>query len=370
MKRTIYIACIIALIAAIIVMPAAAFEPGECDIEVHLGDSIDTKVDSASDGQTVCVYAGTYGGFITIDTPNIILKGEGAAVVTYDGESDHKIIIGDTMDASGCILEGFTIKGDEAGADLVRPLAPDCIVRNCVFEGMTNDLGVLLQGENTTFMNNVVSDTTGVFCALYIEGSHSTIVNNTVRDNTGAAISLDGELTTCENNIVTKNNLTSNDYAGIELWEADSGNKIYLNNFIDNGVTVTTSGSTAPAVTYWNSTEQIEYVCPSDGTYTNYLGNYWSDYTTKYPGASEDGCGIWDTTYEVPDSLGEDYRPLMDKFENYFEEAEPTPTPTPGPGPGPVGVPEFNAMGLVALVGVLSVLLAVTAVGSKRKRRE
>ena len=37
---------------------------------------------------------------------------------------------------------------------------------------------------------------------------------------------------------------------------------------------------------------------------------------------------------------------------------------------GPVGVPEFNAMGLVALVGVMSVLLAVTTVGSKRKRRE
>ncbi len=48
----------------------------------------------------------------------------------------------------------------------------------------------------------------------------------------------------------------------------------------------------------------------------------------------------------------------------------PTPTPTPTPGPGPVGVPEFNALGLVALIGLLSVLLAVTTVGSKRKRRE
>ena len=366
MKRTIYIACIIALIAAIIVMPAAAFEPGECDIEVHLGDSIDTKVDSASDGQTVCVYAGTYGGFITIDTPNITLKGEGADVVTYDGESDHKIIIGDTADASGCILEGFTIKGDVAGADLVKPLAPDCIIRNCVFEGMTNVLGVQLFGENTTFMNNVVSDTTGDFCALYIVGSHSTIDNNTLRDNIGAGISL--EESTGFDIKVTKNNITSNAYAGIELYDAGLDNKIYLNNFIDNGVTATTTGTTAPAVTYWNSTEEIEYTYGVE-TGECYMGNYWEGYSD---GESAECPGIWDTAYVVPDSLGTDYRPLMDKFENYFEEAEPTPTPTPTPtpGPGPVGVPEFNAMGLVALVGVLSVLLAVTTVGSKRKRRE
>ena len=57
-----------------------------------------------------------------------------------------------------------------------------------------------------------------------------------------------------------------------------------------------------------------------------------------------------------------------DKLYAFGPGAEPTPTPTPTPTPGPVGVPEFNAMGLVALVGVLSVLLAVTTVG--RKRRE
>ena len=44
----------------------------------------------------------------------------------------------------------------------------------------------------------------------------------------------------------------------------------------------------------------------------------------------------------------------------------PAPTPTPHPGPGPVGVPEFNALGLVALIGVLSVTLVVT---SKRRKK-
>ena len=61
----------------------------------------------------------------------------------------------------------------------------------------------------------------------------------------------------------------------------------------------------------------------------------------------------------------------MAKYENYpaptGPEPTPTPMPTPTPGPGPVGVPEFNAVGLVALVGVLSVVLAVTTVGRRRQ---
>ena len=52
----------------------------------------------------------------------------------------------------------------------------------------------------------------------------------------------------------------------------------------------------------------------------------------------------------------------------YGEEPTPTPTPTPTPGPGPTGVPEFNVMGLIALIGVLSVVLAVTTIGRRRRQ--
>jgi len=329
MEKVIFTACMIALIGAMMaITPVAAFEPGECDITVCASGcdytSMEVAAESATDGQTVCVYNGTYGGFITINTPNVTLKGEGADVVIWDGGSDNKIVFGDVSDASGCILEGFTIKGAVAGSDLVKPLAPDCIIRNCVFEGITFTFGIQLGGENTTFENNVISNTTGDICALYIVGDSCTIVNNTIRDNTGAAISLDGEVTTCENNIVTKNNLISNDYAGIELWKADSGNKIYLNNFIDNVVTATTSGTTAPATIYWNSTEPIEYVW-NGTTYTGYLGNYWSDYTN----GDADNNGIGDTPYTVPDNLGYDYNPLIATFENYPAPAVPPTPPKP-----------------------------------------
>ena len=306
--RGINIVLIIAVLAVVMIMPVMAFEPGECDIEVHPGDNLDAKVDSATDGQTVCVYAGTYGWF-SINTPNITLKGEGADKVTLDcGGTRSAIGNVEPHCAPGCIVDGFKFVNSDEGID-VNSGAPNSIVRNCVFEGMTQALGVLLHGENTTFMNNVVSDTTGDYCALYIAGSHSTIDNNTFRDNIGAGISI-GESTGFDIK-VTKNNITSNAYAGIELYNAGSDNKIYLNNFVDNGVTATTTGTTAPAVTYWNSTEQIEYTYGGT-TYTNYLGNYWDDYTG--PDTSpEDGIG--DVPYQVY-GTDMDNRPLMAGFEN------------------------------------------------------
>lgn len=306
--RGINIVLIIAVLSVVMITPASA-----TTWYVHEGELIQTAIDGASSGDTVFVYNGTYyEGTIRIMSAakrNITLKGEGVDVVTLDGggSSDNIGIGGDSMDngASGCIVEGFKMINTQKGIDIAS-FAPDCIIRNCVFEDLTWKYGIPLYATNTTFENNIVSNAQSTYMAVDVK-KDCTIVNNTIKGSTsGAGISLDGALAI--NCIVTKNNLTSNAYAGIELYKAGSGNKIYLNNFIDNGVAVTT----APAVTYWNSTEQIEYVY-NGSTYTNYLGNYWDDYTG--PDTSpEDGIG--DMPYVVY-GTDMDYRPLMAGFENY-----------------------------------------------------
>ena len=48
-------------------------------------------------------------------------------------------------------------------------------------------------------------------------------------------------------------------------------------------------------------------------TYTNYLGNYWDDYT----GTDADGDGIGDTPYSI--DFDKDNYPLMESWENYFK---------------------------------------------------
>ena len=361
MKKVIYIVGIIALIAAIMVMPAAAFEPGECDIYVHDGESIMETIKSASPGDTICVYNGTYalpsGTFkIWLDKANLTLQGEGADKVTLDGSGDGTPIdVGHdgsgAVPAPGCVVEGFRIINSSGGITVTEK-APNCIIRNNVIEGVPAPIGTFASNttikgnifngmsayiqfaeglEHLTFIDNVVSNSTKTYASTKVYAANSVIANNTFINNV-AGLGLYNVPAT--NITVARNNLISSG-AGIKLYNAPSGNKIYLNNIVDNTENVVIGGSGTP-INFWNSTEPIEYVCPTDdNTYTDYLGNYWSD----HPGGAEDGCGIWATPYGIPPGspVDYDYRPLMAGYENYIGEPagpEPTPTPTP-PTPTP-----------------------------------
>jgi hypothetical protein len=67
----------------------------------------------------------------------------------------------------------------------------------------------------------------------------------------------------------------------------------------------------------FNSSSKITYTY-NEKTYTNYLGNYWSDYKEKYPDAEEiDGTGIWDIPYSI--NSDKDNYPLKEPFQNYFK---------------------------------------------------
>ncbi|MCK4732917.1 MAG: hypothetical protein KAT65_10720 [Methanophagales archaeon] len=137
------------------------------------------------------------------------------------------------------------------------------------------------------------------------------------------------------NNTLVNNNASYNEWSGIWLWhsfnnsianniansnskrwgigvEHSFNNKIYLNNFINNTNNVYSYSSTI----IWNSPEKIIYIYNSS-QYTNYLGNYWSDYT----GSDADGDGFGDASYDLPGTG--DYHPLMELFENYPEAEAP-----------------------------------------------
>jgi|GEM_PF-1261920 len=65
-----------------------------------------------------------------------------------------------------------------------------------------------------------------------------------------------------------------------------------------------------PSTNLWNSAGKINYTHKGK-TYTNYLGNYWTD----YEGIDANGDGIGDTPYSI-DSDKDKY-PLMEPWENY-----------------------------------------------------
>ena len=121
---------------------------------------------------------------------------------------------------------------------------------------------------------------------------------------------------TFSNNNTIKGNTASNNYNGIHLWSSQN-NKIYLNNFIDNTENVASSSST----NYWKLTEPITYQY-NDIEYTNYLGNYWDDYT----GSDADGDGIGDTSYVIPNDNNDNY-PLMEPWGITLHQQILTPKP-------------------------------------------
>jgi parallel beta-helix repeat protein len=112
----------------------------------------------------------------------------------------------------------------------------------------------------------------------------------------------------CSNSNTISNNIVNDNYYGIYIYPYyySNSNIIYLNNFIDNINNVHPYDST----NLWNSPEQITYTYDSN-THTNYLGNYYSDYTDT----DSNNDGIWDNHYAIDSD--NDYYPLVEPFENY-----------------------------------------------------
>uniref|UniRef100_UPI000AF80FF0 NosD domain-containing protein n=1 Tax=Methanosarcina horonobensis TaxID=418008 RepID=UPI000AF80FF0 len=308
MNRNIFLLLFL-LLCTIVIIPAEAKvwyvdDSGGADFA-----DIQTAVNSVSSGDTIFVYSGTYLGF-TVNKPNINIIGESADVVTVAPNTPgNEIRFSDSSGvATGIVLEGINIKVNRVLPGTASIICSDITIRDCIINGQTQAKGIDAYCDNLTFENNIVSNSAGTYSPLTIEKRNCMISNNTFSNNKGAGIFL---FSGAANTTITRNTISSNNYS-IEFYKTVEVNTIYLNNFINNIPTIY-SGTTAPALTYWNSTTPIKYTYSSK-TYTGYMGNYWSDYA----GTDTNGDGIGDTPYVLPDNLGADNYPLMQPFENYF----------------------------------------------------
>jgi parallel beta-helix repeat protein len=302
MKRVkIRLLSVLCLIFALSLLPTL---PAKASATIYVPDNyttIQAAVNAASPGDTIVVRDGTYTENINVNKSLTIQSEHGADATTVQAANPDDHVFGVTADYVNII--GFTVKGaiNCYGIHLIS-------ARYC-----------------TVFKNEIWNNCVGI---CMVDSSKNKISYNEVNDNEG-----DIKLT-CSNGNTFTGNILGRSNCGIEIWEncsyntliknvvynnkvgislgswhvPSNYNDVYLNNFIQNDNNcVSLSGSTNT----WNSSEEITYTY-NRNTRTNYLGNYWSDYTGR--DANKDGIG--DAPYTI--NSDKDTYPLMQPFENYL----------------------------------------------------
>ena len=261
---------------------------------------------------TNCDFSGIY---LLCSTNNILKNNEmincGLLVYSY-GISEYINDVDTSNKINGKIIYYYI---NQNSKDIPSD-AGEVILVNCNYCNITNldlsngTIGIELAYSNfITISKNTLNN--NKFAGLYIESSYNTTVEkNTIKDN-GYGI----DLQLAYNNKIKNNNIRRNIY-GCYIYLSDN-NAFFSNNFLynDNGLTLN-----LPSVS--NTIYQNNFIVNgfsawdkndnSNIWYNSKKGNYWSDYTKRYPDAKKIFLrGIWNTPYEIPNKENKDEYPLV-----------------------------------------------------------
>jgi parallel beta-helix repeat protein len=267
--------------------------------QVFNDSTLSSAISEAQENDVIYLNSGVYNNSFSITKKGISLIGASSSNVIFDLCGSNLVLKGEN-----CTLKGVTIINSSKGIEVK---ASGCEISKCVLEGLTYSTGVYIKEDNTIFSNNIVSNCTGTYFAVYGLGDECTYSGNTFINNSCAGLSL---YVNSDNNVVYNNIFCKNKY-GIYIWSAGNGNEIYLNDFIDNDDNII---STNPPSIQWHSSELVSYHY-NDKSYSSYLGNYWSDHSSS----DVNGDGILESPYTVSNGAGTDSYPLASNFETYID---------------------------------------------------
>lgn len=148
--------------------------------------SIQAAIDAATKGDTVLVAAGTYNENIDFIGKAVRVTSEqGPAATLIDGGQKNCVVIFQSGEGSGSILEGFTVTNGlgqygsyYTGGVLCRNASPH--IRNNVITDNTEE-GVYCQNSSAYIMGNVIQGSHGT--GVILDSSQAVLLNNTISQN-------------------------------------------------------------------------------------------------------------------------------------------------------------------------------------------
>jgi parallel beta-helix repeat protein len=270
-----------------------------------------------------CRLANDFGSTNTIDGKSII----------YWVDQHNRVVPSDAgyvvlVDCTSITVQNLQLSNNLQGVLLINT-SNSTITQNII----TNQInGIELESsQNNTISNNVLVDNriaginlkdsdSNLFAGNTITGNAAGIIfdessgnsvyrNNITANNDAFQFPLtfdEFELETfySENNTIKENNIALNQNYIYTIYYSDSNNTFYHNNFINN------TQQDNPDIN-----DDPHYHIYADLAWDNGTeGNYWSDYETKHPNATEiDGTGIWNIPYASND-FGVDNYPLVQPY--------------------------------------------------------
>jgi parallel beta-helix repeat protein len=189
--------------------------------------------------------------------------------------------------------------------------------------------------QNNTIILNTIANNTGDGIKFWFGTSENTISENTIANN-----SVGVRINDSYDNTIIKNTIRDNTEWGMRFESTQNNNVIYQNNFINNRiagdgqVSVTGVGLLDPKPGGGNVWD--------NGT----VGNYWSDYQSRYPDAKEGNSHTWNTPFVINEN-NIDHYPLMEF----------------------AAIPEFSGTILSVMLALAVVVLTAGVLGLKRQAK-
>ena len=242
------------------------------------------------------------------------------------------------LDGNGHTLSSTTITDDGDGlslSDVANVTLKNFIITDCVTGIELDDTSNVTVTNNTITQAYVNHPSILPTCAIGFDGGSSNIITGNIIVNIMVGIDLDET----SNNLIVENSMTNSSKDAFYV-DDSSNNSIYHNNFTNNTGQIEDegllSGTGIASVNIW------DHGYPSGG-------NYWSDYQSKYPNASQiDSLGIGNTPYVI-DENNIDHYPLIHQVDISATLSTPTPT---SPIPTPTA-PEFPTWIILPLFAVM-----------------